>query len=807
MSKNNQKIKQLMIIGLIILIATGMGATIGAVTWVIQQSPDISNYGQWKTSETTVVYASNGDVLTQLYKENRIYVPLEKIPEDLQNAVISIEDARFYQHHGIDPKGILRAIWVDLKHMAKVQGASTITQQLAKNALLTHKKLFSRKLQEMYIALQFERMYIKQEILEFYLNEIFLGHSAYGVQSAAHFYFNKDVQNLTLSESALLAGLIRAPNHYSPRRNKEEAKERRNLVLNQMVKYNYISQNQAEEAKKEPIKLEEPENDQDTMAPYFVRHIRNKLIDKFGAKRVYTGGLQVYTSLDPTIQNKAQETIDQALESGYLPTTTRTAGRGEKQPQLALVSLDPATGYIKAMIGGRGEDKFNRATQAHRQPGSAFKPFVYTTALKQGIGPGEVVDDTPKVYQTTAETDDNEIWIPTNYDNKYRGPTTLRIALAKSINVASVKLLDKVGISNTIKTATDLGIESIVEEDENLASIGLGGLTKGVTPLEMAKAYSTFANGGIRIKPTAITKVKDKHGNLIWNNAAENKTKKELVLDDSVAYLITDMLQSVMARGPLVWGTGWRANLGQPAAGKTGTTSQYTDAWFVGYTPDLVSSIWIGEDQPTTMKYTKKNGAGNIKKDKNGEPIKETISSGEAAKLWGDYMNKVVANRPIKDFQKPSNIISKKICTESGKLPNSHCTEEGTVRKELFIQGTAPTEECQVHKETKEVKIDTSTGLLATEYCPADKVVTKRYQVDSKILVDENGVPIKKFQESDIKREDGKNIKLPVRDEEGNYVYKKVPTEKCDQHKPQDQDQDNIKDKIINFFNAIQKDD
>ncbi|WP_018249781.1 transglycosylase domain-containing protein [Orenia marismortui] len=789
MSTKKQKIKQLSIILVILAMAIVMGAGIGGITWIIKKSPDISNYGQWKTSESTVIYASNGKVLTKLYKENRSYVPISKIPKDLQHAIVAIEDERFYEHFGLDIKGILRAIWVDLKHMAKVEGASTITQQLARNALLSLEQTFSRKFQEMYIALQFERMYTKDEILEFYLNEISLGdiyHNAYGVQSAAKYYFNKDVWELTLAESALIAGLPKGPNAYSPYRNLEKSRNRRNIVLKKMLEHGYIAKEEYEQAIKEKIHLEKAKENNAEIAPYFVSYIRKKLIDKFGSELVYTGGLKVYTTLDLDIQNKAKETTDEALEK-YIPTTTRKSGQSKLQPQLGIITIDPNTGYIKAMIGGRGDDKFNRTTQAYRQPGSSFKPFVYATAIEQGAGTGTIVDDTLKEYKTSLDDKEGASWIPKNYNNKYLGPTTLRIGLAKSINVMAVKLLDRVGIDNTIRLAKKMGIKNLVPEDRNL-SLALGGLTKGVTPLEMATSYGVLATGGIKTDPIAITKVEDNNGNVIWSN----ETSRNIVLKESVAYLVTDMLRSAVSRGPLVWGTGWRAYLNRPMAGKTGTTSNYSDAWFVGYTPDLVTTVWIGEDSPTRMEYPKKDKQGNIIKDKNGKTQTEIVSSGEAARLWGDYMRKVVQNRPVKDFKRPDNIIAKEICIEDGQLPNQYCPPQSR-REELYIEGTEPTKIGKLHKETAQVKIDKSTGLIATDYCPSDQIVTKTYQVDTGIIVDKNGVPIKKL---------APETKLPLKDENGNYIYEQIPSKECDVHGPQDAGEE-IKDKIFDFFNIL----
>lgn len=799
MATKKQKTKQLIIVAFMLAMAIGLGAGIGGLTWVIKNSPDISDYGQWRTSESTIVYSSNNETLARLYKENRVYTPNNKIPKHLRRAIVSIEDERFYRHYGIDLKGIMRAIWVDLKHMAKVEGASTITQQLAKNALLTHEKAWSRKLQEMYIALQFERMYTKEEILEFYLNEIFLGHSAYGVQSAAKFYFNKDSQDLTLAESALIAGLPKAPNSYSPYRNLAKARSRRNLVINKMLEQGYITKKEAQRAKEEKIKLEKPQEKNEDIAPYFANYIRKKLIEKFGVKRVYTGGLKVYTTLDLKMQKQAKETIKEAIEKETIPTIEKKVGQGEKQPQLALITLDPKTGHIKAMMGGRGDDKFNRATQAYRQPGSAFKPFVYATAIKQGYGTGAVIDDTLKAYKTkitdTEENNDDEnLWIPKNYDDKYLGPTTLRIGLAKSLNVMAVKLLDQVGINNTINLSKTLGIKSFVAQDKNLAT-ALGGLTKGATPLEMANAYGVFANQGIKVKPIAITKVLDNRDNIIW----ENETQTNIVLDESVAYLVTDMLKSAIARGPLVWGTGWRAYLDRPAAGKTGTASNYTDAWFVGYTPDLVTSIWLGEDSPSRMEYPRKDKNNEVIETKNGETVTEIVSSGEAARIWGNYMRKVVKERKITDFKKPNNIITKEICIESGKLPGPYCPSH-TRREELYVQGTEPIGVCDLHKKVAEIKIDSSTGLIATDYCPEEKVVTKTYQVQTGIIIDKNGVPIKKKEEE---------TELPLTDEKGNYIYEKIPEEECTEHQPKKEEtapQDNLKNKIWDFFNLLKND-
>ncbi|ADL11952.1 penicillin-binding protein 1A [Acetohalobium arabaticum] len=783
------RFKKVSIISIILLFAILSGALIGSVAWIVNETPDISNYGRWKPSESTTIYSEDNKLLSRLYQENRVYAPIDRMPQNLQNAIVAIEDNRFYEHYGVDPWAIGRALWVDIKGGGIIQGGSTLTQQLAKNALLTHERTLYRKIQEAYLAIQFERMYTKEEILEFYLNEIYLGHSVYGVQTAAEFYFDKDVENLTLPEAALLAGLPKAPNKYSPYKNKQKAKVRRNLVLEQMKKYGYITESQAEKAKNQPIKTENGLERKEDKAPYFVRHIRKKLIDMYGAQAVYNSGLKVYTTLDYEMQTKAEETVKEAFKD-YIPSVNKKEGKGRLQPQIALTTINPQNGHIKTMIGGRGEeeDRYNRVTQAYRQPGSAFKPFVYTAAVEQGYSPASVIDDTPEAYQVGSSSEDK--WIPQNYNDEYLGPTTLRIGLAKSINVMAVKLLDKVGIDNTIEVAKKMGIKNIVEtgakNDKNLA-LALGGLTKGVTPLEMASSYGVLANEGVRVEPISLLKVVDNRGNVIY----ENDSNKKIVLDKDVTYIVNDMLESVLARGPIVWGTGWRANLGRPAAGKTGTTSNYTDAWFVGYTPDLVTSIWIGEDAPSKMKYKIKNEEKLLSANENeAKPNTNTISSAETARLWSEYMRKIIKNKPVTEFSTTDNIVSKKICIESSKLPSKDCPEN-TIREEIFIKGTEPTEECELHQPTTEVKVDTSTGKLATDYCPPEKVRTYTYQQETHIKVDENGVPIKKVDEE---------TKVPLRDDEGNYIYERMPEEKCEAHRP-----DSLQDKIKNQTDKIKE--
>ncbi len=807
-----RKTSQLILISILLIIALGFGASVGYIAWIIKTAPDVSKLSNFKPSEASTIYSADGEELTRPYIENRIYVPLSKIPMDLQNALVSSEDQKFWEHNGINIWAILRAIYIDLKHMSKVQGASTITQQLARGIALHQKKFFSRKIQEIYLAIQLERMYTKEEILEMYLNQVFLGHSAQGVQTAAQQYFGKDVENLTLGESAMLIGILPAPNAYSPYVNKDRAVQRRDTVLNLMVDEGYISIDKADRAKKEDLKLAGLRNYIKTdTAPYFVSYVREQVMDMFGYDMVYRGGLKIYTTLDPQMQNAAEDALANALdpEKGYLPTINRQTGNDPTQPQVALISIDPQTGQIKAMVGGRGNDKFNRTVQAYRQPGSAFKPIAYVAALEQGYSPGDVVNDIPGYL----DPGNPNPW-PSNYNDNYEGPMTLRYALTHSVNVATVRLQEKIGINASIQLAERLGFTSIIKEgtnnDRNLG-FALGGLTKGVTPIELASAYGVFANRGIYVQPSAIVKVEDSDGHVLYQASPSQK----IVMQEDIAYQITSMLRSVVTNG-----TGWRAANhlpGRPIAGKTGTTSDSKDAWFVGYTPDVVTSVWIGEDSPRSMIYDETDENGKLLYGSNGQPLK--LSSGEAARLWGEYMGEALENRPVTDFERPANLVQVKIDPATGLLPNQYTPKTIT---ETYREGLEPTEIEQLHQPTITVGIDKATGQLATPQCPPDQVVQYTYQEGSGIRVGpatlrysvkregedtprnfiytfEEGVPVVQIDPK---------TGVPVTDDDGNYLYQYMPTVKCEEHSTgsaTDALQNGAKklvDTIWNFFNS-----
>lgn len=619
--KGSSMKKTLLCIAIIFFVMlTGIGC--GFLTASINTKPNLAD--DIRPPASSQIYDINGNLIANVHaSENRVLVKINKIPQNLQNAFVAVEDARFYEHYGVDPRGILRAVWANMTDGSVSEGGSTITQQLAKNAYLTQERTLKRKIQEVFLALQLERQYTKQEILELYLNQIYFGQGAYGVQAAAQTYFGKNVEDLDLSECAMLAGIPKSPNYYSPLNNLAAATERKATVLDQMEKYNYINGSTAMKAKKESLQLvKKSQKTEETPAAYFVDYVTQKLIDKYGADAVYKDGLKIYTTLDMDMQHAAEAAMKQ------LPTY-RTDGNGLQQPQGALVAIDPQTGYIKAMVGGRGTDQFNRATMAERQPGSAFKPFVFVAGLENKMTPNTIIDDSPITIGD---------WTPQNYERTFSGKVTLRTVAEQSMNVPTVKIAQKVGIEKAIYYAQEMGISTLVldgpQNDKNLAT-ALGGITKGVTPLELASAYGTFANRGIHVAPIAIVKILDRNGKTI-----EQSDKKERsVVSEKSAYLLTDMLKGVIAHG-----TGARANIGRPAAGKTGTTSDYKDAWFVGYTPDLVAAVWIGNDDNTVM-----NGM---------------TGGREPASVWKAFMQKALSGTKARDFTRPDGVTVENPITE-----------------------------------------------------------------------------------------------------------------------------------------------
>ncbi|MDU2417990.1 penicillin-binding protein 1A [Negativicoccus succinicivorans] len=609
--------KSTLIIAAIIALVIFLGAGCGFIGATISNLPDVQQTDT--PAASSQVFDIKGRLITTIHaEENRLPVSLDQVPENLQHAFLAAEDIRFYDHHGIDPRGIMRAIFANITHNGIAQGGSTITQQLARNAFLTQNRTLERKFQEAILALQIEREYTKPEILQMYMNQIYFGEGAYGIQTAANIYFGKTVSELDLAQCALLAGLPQSPNYYSPFSNLEAAKTRQATVLNQMAKYGFISQEDADAAKAADLGLRSQESLKQirgSRASYFISYIEQIISDKYDAEALYKEGLKIYTTLDLDMQEAAERSLEANLPDFY------TDANGLRQPQGAIVAIDPHNGHILAMVGGRGTDHFNRATQAVRQPGSAFKPFVYISAVEKGMTPGTIVDDSPITIAG---------WSPQNYSRTFSGKMTLRQALMNSVNVPAVKIAQEVGMHNILANAENMGISTLVfkggNNDENLAA-ALGGLTQGVTPLDMASAYGVLANSGVHMEPLAIIRIVDRNGNVL----EENTAKGTQVISQKTAYIVTNMLESAVLHG-----TGGNAYIGRPMAGKTGTTDDTKDAWFVGYTPDVAAAVWMGDDFDGTL---------------------QGLTGGTVpAAIWRDFMYAAVADMPANNFPTPAGV-------------------------------------------------------------------------------------------------------------------------------------------------------
>lgn len=659
-------------IALCLVVFAGLG--FGYIFAAYQSLPAVGN--NMRPAVSSQVFDSHGRLITTLHSDqNRLPIDINKVPQNLQNAFIAAEDNRFYEHIGIDPIGIFRAIFANLTNRGIAQGGSTITQQLAKNAFLSQEQTLKRKIQEAMLALEIEHKYSKKEILEMYMNQIYFGQGAYGIQTAAKTYFNKDVNELTLTQCAMLAGLPKSPNYYSPFNNLNEAKKRKNVVLDQMVKYGYVSAAEAEDAKNQDLGLSKSHQSKEADEyASFIDYVSQQVAKKYGDDALYKEGLKIYTTMDVDKQHAAVRAM-RNLPNNY------TDENGLTQPQAAIVSIDPKTGHILAMVGGRGQDSFNRASMAVRQPGSAFKPFVYLTALQHDMTPDTTMDDQPVTYGS---------WSPKNAGGSYSGTMTLSDALAHSVNTIAVQLADKVGTKNIIANAKKMGITTLDAKDDNLA-MALGGLTKGVTPLEMASAYGTFANKGVHVKPTAIVKILDRDGNVLEDaSTLEKEETKTRVMSEREAYEMTTMLEGVIDHG-----TGTATAIGRPAAGKTGTTDDNKDAWFVGYTPDIVTAVWIGDD----------TGSHSL-----GEIYGGTIP----AEIWKDYMSSATSDESGGDFSAPSGMERRKETTSSSSSSNSvrsddreepkkkSATTEKTTTKEKSKQQTQQPARQQADRNNKE---------------------------------------------------------------------------------------------------------
>ena len=759
-----KKIFKFFCLGFLITIVTALLTVGGIYFYLSDDLPKIFSLKDYRPPIITTVYSDDNRKIAEFYKERRIIIPLSSMPKMLKDAFIAAEDSRFYKHKGIDFFSIVRAFFKNIEAGTIVQGGSTITQQVTKSFFLTPERSYNRKIKEAILAYRIDKQFTKDEILFLYLNQIYLGHGAYGVEVASENYFGKSAKELNLAESAVLAGLPQAPSKYSPFRNPEKAKERQVYVLNRMVAEGYITNIQATEAINTPLDIKPRRNWYIEEVPFYTEHIRRYIEKKYGDHMLYNEGLKIYTAVNIEMQKTAREEIEKGLKQldkrqGYRgplkhlapeefeafseelqskldndfieegkiieglvikvddsrntvtvrmgnvrgiislkdmrwarkpnpeiayyesrikhPGNVLTVGdvilvKLKKQmkktrlwqlsleqtpkAQSALLCIEAETGFVKTMVGGRNfrESQFNRAIQSRRQPGSAFKPIIYAAALDKGYTPATMLIDSPIVFKDKMH---DFVWKPKNYKEKFHGPTLFREALAKSRNVVTIKILKNIGIDYAIDYARKLGITSNL--NHNL-SIALG--SSGVSLLEIVKAYSVFANLGYLIKPVFITKITDRYGMVI----EENDLNRKKVMDKTTAYIMTSLLQSVVKHG-----TGHRVKaLNRPVAGKTGTTNNLHDAWFVGYTPRYITGTWVGfDDEKSLGKY-------------------ETGSKA-ASPIWLGFMRKILANKTIRVFQVPEKVVFSKIDAKTGLLP---IPESKKTIFECFKEGTVPTE-------------------------------------------------------------------------------------------------------------------
>jgi penicillin-binding protein 1A len=747
----------------LIVIFIGIAGLAGLYYHLSSDLPRIETLSDYRPPIITTVYSDDGRKMAEFFKERRIVIPLSKMPEMLIKAFVAAEDSRFFMHEGIDFLGIARALFKNIEAGTIVQGGSTITQQVTKSFLLTPERSYTRKIKEAILAYRIEKAFRKEEILFLYLNQIYLGHGAYGVQAAAENYFDKSASDLTLAECAMLAGLPQAPSRYSPFKNLDRAKERQIYVLNRMAEEGYIPRDQFEQAIREPVQVKPRKNWYIEEVPFYTEHIRRYVEEKYGTEALYNEGLQIYTACNIEMQLAAREEIQKGLleldkrqgyrgpikhlapqeietfsktvqdslqaeistgkvvqgvvltvddeeksitvrvgnirgvvslsdmrwarkpnpETAYYEDRLRRPGDVfsvgdvvlveirerientdlwrfslEQKPkaQSALLCTEAGTGLVKAMVGGQDfrETQFNRTVQSRRQPGSAFKPIIYAAALDKGYTPATMIIDSPII---TRDLERDFTWKPKNYEEKFHGPTLLREALAHSRNVITIKILRDIGIDYAIEYARKLGIES--ELSRNL-SIALG--SSGVSLLEIVKAYSVFCNGGDLIDPVFVTRVVDRHGSVV----EESRPVRKKVVEESTAYIMTSLLESVVKEG-----TGRRVRaLERPTAGKTGTTNNLFDAWFVGYTPQFVTGVWVGFDD--------------------GGPLgKGETGSRAASPIWLGFMKQIHKDQPVKVFQAPAGVVFTKIDAETGLLP---IAESKKTIFECFKEGSVPTE-------------------------------------------------------------------------------------------------------------------
>jgi 1A family penicillin-binding protein len=580
--------------------------------------PDVRQLRNFFPSETTYIYDINGKLLTSLHGEaNREVMSLDRISPDLKRAVLASEDSHFYDHHGINPSGVGRAFMANLAAGGVREGASTITMQLVKNLFLTQKRAYTRKLAEGVLAIRLEQILTKDQILEMYLNQVYWGHNNYGVQTAARSYFDKSAEILNLAESAMMAGLIQAPEVFSPFANMKLAKVKQREVLGRMLELNWISKQEYDDALKQELKFGRIRSFQGSALPYVTNTVSQELVKKFGREALIKGGMRVQTTIDADFQIMAEQTVSK--------WSKRLSSQGLRNNQIALVAIDPRTHFVKALVGGVNSrtSEFNRATQAQRQPGSAFKPLVYYAAFATGkYTPDTVVQDTPVSYR-----DGSGWYSPRNYDSSFQGSITVRSALAQSRNIPVIRVGMTIGMNKVVEASRSLGIMSPMAP---VTSLPLGAI--GITPLELASAYATFANYGWQSPPTVMARVTDSSGNILLDNTP----KPQLVLDQWASAATIDVMRSVVTSG-----TGRGADIGRPSAGKTGTTSSERDIWYVGTVPQLTTAVWVGRDDNRPLSRGATGG-------------------GMVAPIWKDFMQQALKGVPAENFKPPSAFVRPK---------------------------------------------------------------------------------------------------------------------------------------------------
>jgi penicillin-binding protein 1A len=641
----------------------------------------IRNLGDMAQS-TTIYDAADTPVFT-IFKEQRIEVPLDRISPNLIKAVLSVEDQRFYEHSGVDAIRVMAALLRNVRTGRRAEGGSTITQQLARQSFLSRDKTYRRKMKEVILATYIENVFSKNDILELYLNKVYFGDGLYGVEAASRGYFAKSASDLSVDQAALLAGLIQSPSSYAPTVNLDRAVARRNVVLQTMVSSGAIDQGTAERARRSPVKLTNGLEIKETFGLYFKEQVRRDLVERFGWQRVYQGGLRVYTTLDPKLQQQAEAIVEKGLEDiesrrgftherrGKVPVPE---GGTPDYLQGALVAMEPHTGYVRAMVGGRdfNESRFNRAVQAKRQSGSAFKPFVFAAALEAGYTPASVITGLNNPVLTQQGD-----WVPED-EHSSATSMTLRTALRTSSNRAAVQLLESVGISNAVSYAQKLNVGT----PPSVPSLALG--ASDVSLVQLTAAYAAFADKGVVHEPVLIRRVEDSDGQALYQEVG----KAQQAVSEVTAFLISSMLGDVINAG-----TAYRARQAGftlPAAGKTGTTNDYNDAWFIGFTPHIVTGVWVGFDQPKTIVP---NGyAGDL-----------------AVPMWASFMKAATRGDEPDWLDRPKDVAAVDVCRVSGKLPSDGCrnvqveTRDGMIETrsmiytEYFRKGTQPTSQCPLH--------------------------------------------------------------------------------------------------------------